>query len=212
MPLPNVTADVVIAPQDGAVRPTDAPPADAPGLDAGASDAAPPGDRGGFDVDPNRAYPFGPVGGDVGFVVSRFTFPDCSGGAYDFGGPEFLRTRATVLAVFTGTCEGCTADAQALQAIHAAYAGRGVRVVAVLVEGGAPMEQPSPTFCAQWRTSVGASHAVLIDVTGSLDYLNPLRRFPLVLVTDAGGVIRGRFSAQAGWAAAARGLLDALAP
>lgn len=210
-------SDVVVVLRDAPPSVTDRPVFDA-GVtdlgaeDAGALDAASDARNTPFDVDPNRVYPGGPVGGSVGNVVARFTFLDCAGVPYDFGGPEFLRARATVLALFTGTCTNCGADARTLQSIYAQYAPRGVRVVAAILEGSAPMEQPSATFCQQWRTSAGATHPVLIDVSRTLDYLNQTRVFPLFLVIDALGTIRGRYVAQPDWSNGVRAQLDALVP
>lgn len=207
------SADVVVVLRDAPVTPTDRPATDAGSFDAGALDAGPSdASTPQFDVDPNRTYPLGPVGGAVGNVVARFTFLDCFGVPYDFGGPDYQRARATVFGLFTGTCARCAMDARALQALYADYAPRGVRVVAAMVEGSAPMEQPSASFCQQWRTAAGATHTVVIDVSRSLDYLNQTRAFPLFLVTDAAGVIRGRYVAQPDWANSARTLLDSLAP
>lgn len=207
------TTDVVLAPVDRVSVPVDIPAPDvldagATPTDLGASDATPSN----FDVDLSRPYPAGPVGINPGNVPSTFTLPDCAGQPYAFAGPEFQRSRATVLAVFTGTCPSCAADARALATLANEVRGRGVRVVAVLIEGSAPMEIPSATFCAQWRSTAGATHPVLIDAVRSQSYLSPTQAWPVVLVIDAGGYIRGRYAAQPDWAAQARNQLATLAP
>jgi hypothetical protein len=209
------SADVVVTLPDVVSRPLDVPaaPVDVQTFDAGVADlGVTDATAQGFDVDPNRLYPPGPFGSATGQPAPRFIFPSCSGATYDFGGPEFQRSRATVLALITGTCPTCAADARALQQIFAQYGGRGVRVVAVLLEGSAPMEQPNAMFCEQWRTAAAATHPVLLDVSRTLEFLTPTRQYPLVLVTDAGGIIRGRYAAQSGWEGSARALLDTLAP
>lgn len=165
------------------------------------------------DVDLNRSYPSGPYAGAVGASPPPFTLPDCSGAAYAFAGQAFLRSRGTVLALFTGSCAGCEADAVSLQSIAAESASRAVRVVSVLLEGAAPMEQPGGSFCNSWRERARATHPVLIDISRTLDALNPApRSFPLVFVIDASGIIRGRFAMQAGWAMAVRAQLASIAP
>lgn len=201
-----ILRDVPVTPTDRVT--VDAGAMDVAVMDAGVTDAG----SAQFDVDLNRAYPTGPLGGGVGNVVGRFTLPDCAGQPYDFGGVEFQRTRATLFAVFTGTCTTCAADARALQALHAQYAPRGVRTVAVMLEGSAPMEQPTASFCQQWRTASGATHPILLDVSRSLDYLSPTRAYPVILVIDAFGTVRGRYVAQGSWATSARALLDGLTP
>lgn len=212
--LPVTSADVVIVPSD-LPSSRDVP---------SAFDAATPGDVGRddasvtprdapFDLGVNRPYPMGPYAGAVGAAPPPFTLPDCSGVPYAFSGAPFQQSRATVLALFTGSCATCEADAVSLQGIHSEAASRGVRVVSVLLEGAAPMEQPGGDFCVSWRSRAGATHPVLIDISRTLDTLNPAPRvFPLVFVADSSGFIRGRFAMQAGWPAAVRALLATMAP
>ncbi|MEZ4393554.1 MAG: hypothetical protein R3A48_21005 [Polyangiales bacterium] len=212
--LPVNNPDVVLAPSDlpssrDVVSALDA----ATPSDLGRDDASAPPRDAPFDLGVNRPYPMGPYAGAVGAAPPPFTLPDCSGAPYAFSGPAFQQSRATVLALFTGSCATCEADAVSLQGIHSEAASRGVRVVSVLLEGAAPMEQPGGDFCVSWRTRAGATHPVLIDISRMLDVLNPApRAFPLVLVADASGFIRGRFAMQAGWPAAVRALLATMAP
>jgi hypothetical protein len=166
-----------------------------------------------FDLNPSRGYPNAPYGGAVGQAPPPFTLPDCTGIPFNFAGATFQQSRATVLAIFTGNCATCEADARTLQSIAAEASSRGVRVVAVLQEGAAPMEQPDAVFCASWRTRAMATHPVLLDVSRTLDTLNlPPRGFPVVLVADASGIIRGRWVMQSDWAMRARDLLATVAP
>ena len=211
--LPLQRLDVVIAPTDAVTSRVDT------GLDAGTPIAADVVDAGAaprdvsFDLNPSRGYPNAPYGGTVGQAPPPFTLPDCTGIPFNFGGATFQQSRATVLALFTGTCATCEADARALASLAAEVGPRAVRVVAVLQEGAAPMEQPDAVFCASWRTRAMATHPVLLDVSRTLDSLNlPPRGFPVILVADATGIIRGRWVAQSAWAAGARELLATLAP
>lgn len=212
-PLPVQRFDVVIAPTDVvATRPDTGFDAGAPAtpdvLDAGSTqrDVS-------FDLNTSRGYPNAPYGGGVGQAPPPFTLPDCTGIPFNFGGVTFQQSRATVLAIFTGNCTTCEADARTLQSLSTEVGVRGVRVIAVLQEGAAPMEQPDATFCASWRTRAMATHPILLDVSRTLDTLNlPPRGFPVILVADAAGIIRGRWVMQSDWAARARDVLAMVAP
>jgi hypothetical protein len=125
-----------------------------------------------FDLNTSRAYPGPPYSGGVGQAPPPFILPDCTGIPFNFGGATFQQSRATVLAIFTGNCATCAADARTLQAVAAETGTRGVRVVAVLQEGDAPMEQPDAVFCASWRARAMATHPMLLDVSRTLDTLN----------------------------------------
>lgn len=211
--LPLQRFDVVIAPTDAvALRPDAGFDAGAPlspdVLDAGTTLRDVP-----FDLNTSRGYPNAPYGGSVGQAPPPFTLPDCMGIPFNFGGVTFQQSRATVLAIFTGNCATCEADARTLQAIAAEASSRGVRVVAVLQEGAAPMEQPDAVFCSSWRARAMATHPILLDVSRTLDTLNlPPRGFPVILVADTGGIIRGRWVMQSDWAARARDVLAMVAP
>jgi hypothetical protein len=211
--LPLQRFDVIIAPTDAVTPTVDA------GFDAGGGPSPDVVDAGSalrdvsFDLNTSRAYPGPPYSGGVGQAPPPFILPDCTGIPFNFGGATFQQSRATVLAIFTGNCATCAADARTLQAVAAETGTRGVRVVAVLQEGDAPMEQPDAVFCASWRARAMATHPMLLDVSRTLDTLNlPPRRFPVILVIDATGIIRGRWAAQADWAAQARELLSTVAP
>ncbi|MFO0626677.1 MAG: redoxin domain-containing protein [Polyangiales bacterium] len=211
--LPVQRLDVFIAPTDAVTGRADT------GLDAGGPiapdvvDASSPMRDVSFDLNTSRSYPNPPYGGAVGQAPPPFTLTDCNGQPFNFSGATFQQSRATVLGIFTGNCATCEADARALQALAAETGTRGVRVVAVLQEGAAPMEQPDATFCASWRMRAMATHPILLDVSRTLDTLNLAPRgFPLILVADGTGIIRGRYVMQPDWAARARDLLATLAP
>lgn len=211
--LPLQRFDVVIAPTDAVSNPTDL------GFDAGAPSTPDVVDAGAsprdvsFDLNTARTYPNPPYGGAVGQVPPPFTLPDCTGIPFNFAGPTFQQSRATVLAIFTGNCATCEADARRLQGLAVETGTRGVRVVAVLQEGAAPMEQPDAVFCASWRTRAMATHPILLDVSRTLDGLNlPPRGFPVVIVADAAGIIRGRWVMQSDWETRAREVLATVAP
>lgn len=209
--LPPMNLDVVIVASDVASTPFDVSTFDGGARDVVISEVARDASR--PDVDPNRSYPLGPYGGGVGSAPPPFTLQACDGAPYAFGGVAFRQSSATVLALVTGNCPTCEADARALQSIASEFSPRGVRVVEVLLEGAAPMEPPDLGFCTSWSMRANASHPVLIDVSRSLDAINPVpRSFPLVLVADASGVIRARFAMQPGWPTAARAALSMLAP
>jgi hypothetical protein len=211
--LPLQRFDVVITPTDAVANPVDA------GFDAGAPTFSDVVDAGAaprdvsFDLNTARAYPSAPYGGAMGQAPPPFTLPDCMGIPFNFGGVTFQQSRATVLAIFTGNCATCEADARQLQALAVETGTRGVRVIAVLQEGAAPMEQPDAVFCASWRTRAMATHPILLDVSRTLDALNlPPRGFPVVVVADATGIIRGRWVMQSNWAMRAREVLATVAP
>jgi hypothetical protein len=96
------------------------------------------------------------------------TFTSCDSEIpYEFYGPDFLTSYATVLELSAPGCDPCVIEAPVFQSqIGTPSESRGVRVITALDEG--ILFGFSFTTCSQWRSAFGITGPVVEDTTESV--------------------------------------------
>jgi len=96
-----------------------------------------------------------------------------------------LRRRGPVVLDFWATwCKPCIAAAPELEALHKAYATRGVTVVGISVDSPRSFSRVRPTV-----KKLGITYPVGIDEDGSLQEKYGIQAMPTTVIVDTSGVI-----------------------
>jgi hypothetical protein len=171
------------------------PPPVAPMTDSGTPDMTDAGTT----VDPcaapvpDTAHPYGT---SVGRSFRPLTLENCDGsGLYSFyGDNEWCEPdhRLTVVSIAGVWCVPCQMEtAQFESRITAAYAGRGVRLIQVVVDG--PVRGGGATLgdCQGWVSRYGLTNTELLDSGGAMTGpFFPSGSLPSTIIIDEEGIIR----------------------
>lgn len=141
------------------------------------------------------------VGGDApGFTAQTLGTPSTAKTLTDYRGD------VVVLNIWATWCIPCRTEMPSIQALHAALAPKGLRVVAVSVDD-AGSEQKIRDFVKEY----GLTFEVLHDQAGVIQGIYRTTGVPETFVIDRKGVIRKKWIGEDDWASAGnRRLLEQL--
>jgi thiol-disulfide isomerase/thioredoxin len=173
-----------------------APPAnqnDSGSDDASAQDATPedstPADTGPSCVStvPPDNSPFCAM---TGCPFAPVSLPQCDGtGNYDFYGPDYCQSTATVMVISAGWCVPCQMEAPMIQSlITEDFADRGVRVITVYAQNP-DGSTPDDTNCTHWKNQFHLTSHMLRDPNGDTQRYVPMNAFPSNVIIDQNGNI-----------------------
>jgi len=145
---------------------------------------------------PAETYPAGPYGSRVGALFRPFTLTACNReGAeaqWSFDGPDFFTSQLTLISISAAWCVPCQRESAQMEAeLVARYAGRGVRIVQLLVQNVDRSAISAPT-CRAWATRYGLSFPELMDPMFITQPFVPNTAFPGNIIVDRCGRIRWR--------------------
>lgn len=141
-------------------------------------------------------YPSGPYGSRVGAVFEPFALTACNregdAARWRFDQADFRDNRLTLLMISAMWCIPCQNEAmQVERELVQRYAGRGLRIVQVLVQD--PQRRAiTPAQCTTWVSRYGLSFPVLMDPQFVTQPFVPMGAFPGNVLVDAQGIIRWR--------------------
>lgn len=194
-----VSLDVAVPDVPSTVDVVDAPPASDVAVvdavtDSGASDAPP-------------TYPPGPYGSRTCSRFAPFRLSTCDDALWDFAGPDFFTSTATLVLVGAVWSSPSQLQASQVEAQLSSYRSLGVRVVQVLVEGAdsAPI---TASACNAWRSRYALTVPVLMDPSRTLSAYYPSGAFPAAIVVDRHGQIRSRLYGADSGLSMVRAVLD----
>ncbi len=118
------------------------------------------------------------------------SLPLCDGtGDYEFYGPDYCNTTATLLVVSAGWCVPCMQEAPMIeQLITQGYGDRGVRVITVYAQNP-DGSTPDNTHCNMWKNAYHLSSHMVTDPAGLTQIYTPMNAFPSNVIIDQNGNI-----------------------
>ncbi len=115
-------------------------------------------------------------------LAPRFRLESLSGAKLDLAE---LRKRGPVLVDFWATwCKPCLAAIPELDAIHRAYASRGLTVVGISTDGPRNFSKVRPFVARQ-----GISYPIALDEDGDMQQKYQVRAMPMTVLIDTAGTI-----------------------
>lgn len=137
-------------------------------------------------------------GSQIGRSLRPFTLERCDEGTFSFYDDEFCSEdhRLTVVSAAAGWCGPCQEESRMLtEQIINRYAGQGVRVVQIMVDGVTTGDAPTVEFCREWtRTYNIVGSTQVIDPADELAVIFPDNALPSTILVDRDGTIRHRES------------------